>query len=117
MRRPVKLPSSIALSVVAAITASVAIGWAALGLLRDMAAEAARIETLSEMVDKTRALHIQAASLRDGSAHDGERRQIKNLLASLQRLLDGVPARSAREQLLVEQLRRGYRELGPLAEQ
>jgi len=106
----------IRLAVVVSIAVTSVIAFVAFGLLRDMEAELRRLDTLNEIADKTRALHILAATDTGGS-DQADVRQIKTMLQSLKALLKEPVAQTAREEVLIQQLGKSYNELGPLIDQ
>lgn len=110
-----KIGLKILISGVAALAASAVIGWVAFGVLRELQAEFERIDRLTEITDKTHALHVLTSSFKEESLRS-DVRQAKAALASLDRLLD-MSSRAAREQILIEQLHKSQEELGPLIEQ
>jgi PAS domain S-box-containing protein len=109
-------PSRIRLSLVSSITITGMVALVAFSILRGMDAEVRRMTALSEIADKTRALQILTASFREGSARS-DNGQIGEILRSLDGLLRNMSPRAPREEVLTEQLRKGYREIGLLIEQ
>lgn len=104
------------LGLIASIAVAIVIAIAAFGLLRDMSAESSRIDTFGEVAQKARALQVLTASFREDSARS-DIQQAQRLLSSLDDVLKTLVSRQAREQVLIEQLARGRRDLGPLIDQ
>jgi two-component system CheB/CheR fusion protein len=111
-----KMPSRILLGIVSSVVVSGVVAVTAFGILRDMQAEIRREQTLSEISDRTRVLHILVASLNERSA-GSDVHQVKGMLESLDSVLKNMSSRSPSETVLIRRLRQAYRELGPLIDQ
>jgi len=108
-----KTQSRILLSAVSSLVISLVIAFIAFSILRDTSREFARNKILTEIIDKTYALHLLTVSLIEGSGRR-DIRQVKELLWSLDTFLNGMNSKVTREEGLILQLRKSHQELGPL---
>lgn len=111
-----KTESRILFNVVASIAVSALIAVVAFSILREQNAEFKRIQIFGDITNKTYELHVLTASFREESVRS-DVHQTREILLSLDGLLKNISSRDPREKILIEQLRKSHRELGPLIDQ
>src|SRR5687768_13927356 len=111
-----KTHSRILIGLIASLVASIMVAVVAFSVLRSMHGESIRIATFGEVAYEVRALQVLTASFKEESVQS-DIRQAKAILLSLDKLLKNFSSRAPRERVLIEQLQRSRRELGPLIDQ
>ncbi|RJR43133.1 MAG: PAS domain S-box protein [Desulfobacteraceae bacterium] len=108
--------SRIRLSIVSSIGFSLLIAFIAFHILRGMNEEFARTRVLTEVIDKTQALHLLTTSFMEGASRS-DIRQIKGIVQSLGSDIMSLTSRVPREETLILQLRKSHQEIRPLIDQ
>ena len=111
-----KIRSKILISMVASFTVAVLIALIAFAFLRGMNEELQRSRLYGEVIDKTHALNVLIASAKEGPSQS-QVRQLRAILASLDKLLKKMTPRAPREEALIDQLLVNNKDLGPLINQ
>lgn len=111
-----KTKSRILISVVSSLAVSIVIALMAFSILKGMNTELRRGQTYMDIIDKTHALNILTASLKEESGKS-DIRQVRGILLSLDNLLKGISSRVPGEAVLIKQLQKNNQELGPFIDQ
>ena len=111
-----KFRSAILIGVVSSIAVSLVIALIAFSILKEMNTELRQGPLYDEIIDKNHALNILVASFVQGAEQD-DVSQVKGILQSLDKRLKEIPSRVPGEEVLVRQLQRNNREVGPMIDQ
>ncbi|MGA2402318.1 MAG: GAF domain-containing protein [Syntrophobacteraceae bacterium] len=111
-----KIQSKILVSIVSSVAVAAVIALIAFSILQGMNAEFARGRMYDEIINKTNAVNVLVASLKEGSGQS-DVRQVKETLVSLDDLLKKMTSLVPREEALIRQLQKNNEELGPVIDQ